>query len=93
MENVENDFKKAEQLNVGATSYLAEVCAKSNILFIYISTDYVFDGTKPPYKIDDTPNPLNKYGLTKLGGEQATLKASPSKTFLSPISKSILIRS
>ena len=34
--------------------------AKLGILFIYISTDYVFDGTKPPYKIEDQPNDNNK---------------------------------
>ena len=49
------------------------------ILLVYISTDYVFDGTKPPYKIDDTPNPLNKYAVTKLQGEVVTLKHNPSK--------------
>jgi dTDP-4-dehydrorhamnose reductase len=39
---------------------------------IYISTDYVFDGTKPePYETDDRPNPINFYGQTKLDGELA----------------------
>ena len=47
-------------------------------MFIYISTDYVFDGTNPPYKIDGKPNPLNKYGMSKLSGETATLNASSS---------------
>ena len=41
--------------------------------FVYISTDYVFDGTKKEgvYKETDTPNPQNEYGRTKLLGEQA----------------------
>lgn len=43
---------------------------------IYISTDYVFDGTKPPYVESDEPNPLNTYGKTKLEGEKATLETS-----------------
>lgn len=43
---------------------------------LYISTDYVFDGTSPPYSESDTPNPLNTYGKTKLQGEIVTLKAS-----------------
>ena len=44
---------------------------------IYISTDYVFDGTKPPHKPTDTPNPLNAYGHSKLEGEQAALAVNP----------------
>ena len=43
---------------------------------LYISSDYVFDGTSPPYNIDSKPNPLNQYGKTKLQGEQVTLDAS-----------------
>ena len=42
---------------------------------VYISTDYVFDGTKSePYNVDDMPNPLNNYGLTKFQGEEAVKK-------------------
>jgi dTDP-4-dehydrorhamnose reductase len=40
---------------------------------LYISTDYVFDGTSPPYDVDAVPNPLNLYGKTKLRGEEITL--------------------
>ena len=43
---------------------------------LYISTDYVFDGTKPPYKADDTPSPVNLYGQLKLEGEQAVLRVN-----------------
>ena len=46
---------------------------------LYISTDYVFDGTKPPYKVTDEPNPLNKYGVSKLEGEKVTLQVSEGK--------------
>ena len=40
-------------------------------MLIYISTDYVFDGTQPPYEVEDKPHPLQFYGETKLGGEEA----------------------
>jgi len=40
---------------------------------IYISTDYVFDGTSAPYDVDAIPNPIQLYGKTKLAGEQTTL--------------------
>ena len=36
---------------------------------IYLSTDYVFDGKDAPYNTDAKPNPLNKYGQSKLDGE------------------------
>lgn len=52
---------------------------KLGILLIYISTNYVFDGTKPPYKPSDAPNPLNKYGQSKRDGEIATLEHYPGK--------------
>ena len=60
---------------------MARISSKMGIFFVYISTDYVFDGTNPPYKIDDIPNPINKYGLSKLNGEKATLKDSESKFY------------
>jgi dTDP-4-dehydrorhamnose reductase len=53
--------------------------AKRGILFVYISTDYVFDGQHAPYKIDAERNPLNRYGLSKMNGEIATLNASKGK--------------
>lgn len=52
-------------------------------LFLYISTDYVFDGRNPPYGEDDAPNPLNVYGRSKLEGERETLRHCPG-TCLSP---------
>jgi len=40
---------------------------------IYISTDYVFDGTAAPYEVDAKPHPVQFYGETKLAGEEAVL--------------------
>lgn len=75
---MEKNYEQSSNLNIGATEYLAKVCAEKDIKLIYISTDYVFDGSSPPYKVDATPNPLNKYAQTKLEGEKATLKHSQS---------------
>lgn len=59
-------------VNASATENIAEICKKINAKMLYISTDYVFDGTKEGfYEVDDIPNPINIYGKTKLFGEQA----------------------
>ena len=62
-------------VNASATENIAEVCKKINAKMLYISTDYVFDGTKDSfYEVYDKPNPINVYGKTKLLGEQALQK-------------------
>lgn len=62
-------------VNASATENIAEICRKINAKMLYISTDYVFDGTKDGfYEVDDEPNPINVYGKTKLLGEQAVQK-------------------
>ena len=65
-------MKTAELINVTGTENIAETCGKSGITLVYISTDYVFDGTKnSPYRPDDRTNPVNNYGMTKYEGEEA----------------------
>ncbi|CAN8189849.1 unnamed protein product [Coccothraustes coccothraustes] len=71
---VEGQPEAASQLNVAASANLAKEAAGVGAFLIYISTDYVFDGTSPPYKETDVPNPLNLYGKTKLEGEKAVLE-------------------
>jgi dTDP-4-dehydrorhamnose reductase len=45
---------------------------------VYVSSDYVFDGTKrEPYLESDPVNPQTAYGRTKLEGERATAEANP----------------
>ncbi len=71
----EEDLKTAMKINAEGTENLAKTCAKLDIPIVYISTDYVFDGTKKePYLPYDKPNPINAYGLTKLKGEEAVQK-------------------
>ncbi|KAJ8028646.1 Methionine adenosyltransferase 2 subunit beta [Holothuria leucospilota] len=79
---VEQCAGSVQRLNVDATTYIAKTCAALKIPLIYISTNYVFDGKNPPYKPQDKPNPLNKYGLSKLAGERATLAAHPGSIVL-----------
>ena len=79
---VENHPDTASQLNVDASGNLAKEAAAIGAFLIYISSDYVFDGTNPPYREEDIPNPLNLYGKTKLEGEKAVLENNLGKTHL-----------
>jgi dTDP-4-dehydrorhamnose reductase len=69
----EDDGKElAHALNAEALKYLSEYCNLNDSVFIHFSTDYVFDGKKGDFYIeDDHPNPLNEYGLSKFLGEKA----------------------
>ncbi len=68
----ENDESSAYALNTNAPALLAEEAKRLDALLVHYSTDYVFDGSKQsPYGETDQTNPLNVYGKSKLGGEQA----------------------
>jgi len=68
----EGDVAKAMNVNGTASQYVADAAHAVGARVVYISTDYVFDGTKPtPYNEDDTPNPQSSYGASKLAGERA----------------------
>ena len=71
VDKAEEDKLNCYRVNVDGTRNLALIAKARNIEFIYFSTDYVFDGTKvEPYDVDDIPNPINYYGLTKYLGEE-----------------------
>jgi len=59
--------------NASATKWLVQYAADINASFVYLSTDFVFDGTKAWLTETDKPNPVNYYGYTKYLGEQAVL--------------------
>ena len=61
--------KECNNLNTEAVKYLTQICAKLNIHFIQISTDFIFDGSMGVYKETDLPNPLSIYGHSKLKAE------------------------
>lgn len=75
VDKAEDERELCYKVNVSATKNIAEICKKIDAKMLYISTDYVFDGTKEGfYEIDDKPNPINVYGETKLLGEEAVQK-------------------
>lgn len=65
----EKDWNAIMRVNVDAVDAMSALCAKKGIYFIHLSTDYVFDGTTPPYSPDARVNPIQNYGITKLISE------------------------
>lgn len=70
VDGAENDHDTAYRLNVSGTKHVFETVTNKQKKFIYISTDFVFDGTHAPASESSTPNPLSVYAKTKYEGEQ-----------------------
>lgn len=68
----------AYSINTLGTKRVVDAAFKLNVPILYISTDYVFNGQKPPYFEDDEPAPVNIYGDSKLQGEKFVKKVSSS---------------
>jgi dTDP-4-dehydrorhamnose reductase len=74
VDQAEREPERAYAVNAQGTRRVAEAAQAIQARLIYVSTDYVFDGTKSsPYNEQDTPHPLNHYGRSKYEGEQAVL--------------------
>lgn len=70
VDGCEKDSPRANLINGEGTKNIAIFCREINSKLIYLGTDYVFDGTKKKaYREEDSPNPLNEYGRSKLKGE------------------------
>jgi S-adenosylmethionine synthetase len=81
-DKLEDDPNYAERINAGCSRWIGDLCCSRGAWLIYLSTNYVFDGSSAPYLEDAKPNPLNVYGQSKLAGEQAVLEAHPNSAIV-----------
>lgn len=68
----EGNREKAFAVNVKGTADLLEAAAKQKAYFLFLSTDFIFDGVAGMYREEDAPGPVNYYGQTKLEAELLT---------------------
>jgi dTDP-4-dehydrorhamnose reductase len=71
VDKAEDDKEACYNVNVNGTKYISDAAKEIDAKLIYISTDYVFDGTKEGlYETTDKVNPKSVYGETKYQGEE-----------------------
>lgn len=82
VDRAEDEPELCHAVNVIGTRNVAEASNAVGAKLLYVSTDYVFDGTgNKPWEVHDTPNPINTYGLSKWQGEEA-VRAETGKHFI-----------
>ncbi len=71
VDRAEDEKEICYNVNVKGTEYIARACKEIDAKMVYISTDYVFEGTgDKAYEVNDKTSPNNTYGLTKYQGEE-----------------------
>lgn len=71
VDKAEDEAKLCKRVNAEGTGNIAQACHDVGAKMVYISTDYVFDGSgSEPWETGDKTGPLNVYGESKLAGEQ-----------------------
>ncbi len=76
VDRAESEPERAHLINAVAPGLIAQACAEAGTALIHLSTDYVFDGTKPGAYVESDPvAPLGVYGASKEEGERAVRAA------------------
>ena len=73
VDHCETHEEESYQKTVQSTKNLLAIAKQCNARFVYISTDYVFDGKEGPYTEDAPVNPISIYGRHKLEAEQLSI--------------------
>ena len=75
----ESDPDACRMQNITATQHLVDAAKRHGSHFIFLSTDFIFDGQNGPYREEDSPAPLSIYGESKLEGEHIVMNAGLSR--------------
>ncbi len=70
----ERNKERATAVNATATAIVARLCERQGARLVFLSTEYVFDGSRGYYCEGDVPNPTTHYGRTKLEAEQGVMQ-------------------
>ena len=65
----EKEISKSININIIGTANIVKACQEKNVKLIYFSTNHVYPGVKGNYKEKDPVLPINKYAVSKFGGE------------------------
>lgn len=82
---VEKHYAESLESNLVGTLNITSACRRADIPLVYVSTNAVFDGLKPPYSEDDPVNPVNKYGRIKVECERLVRETLQHYTIMRPI--------
>jgi len=85
VDECEKEQTNCSLINVKAVETLVNCAKRYDTHLIHISTDFIFDGENGPYNEDDTPNPINYYGLSKLKAEEIIVQNEIKHTILRTI--------
>jgi len=82
---VETHYAESLESNIVSTLNVTAACRRAGIHCVYVSTNAVFDGKKPPYAESDPVHPVNKYGSLKVECERLVQETLEKYTIVRPI--------